>query len=169
MGAFNYNKELNFVRKFDKSIPVPSIIYVDDWHCPASYHPPENNLYYKDLNNKTHSAENGCIIVNANEGSEFIVSISHEWRHHWQFCKNPIVFNQVAKKQQHIYTTYEDDCELYENGIVTHEYITNSYKRYAMLPLEIDAIMFSCRYGYSFNNSRTIEILGFENMFQFKS
>lgn len=115
--------ELNWLKKFDKSLSIPRIAFVTDFEeASGMYFEPEdaeeliNGIYYP--------LDKGLLIVRTDlpDSKAPIDTLAHEWRHHWQ--------------RYNFGTTYYDGYPwnasiAYDDALI--EYYTKSYCEYDAL------------------------------------
>jgi hypothetical protein len=98
--------ELNWLRKGNKEIPLPELLFEHTGLCGAYYMQPSREEVL--IGNRFYDLSKGFIVVNPSNDDSFIAnSIAHEWRHHWQYCHGLSNPNPPQYK----------DCNNYEKSI----------------------------------------------------
>lgn len=132
---------INWLRKLDKSLPTPFVIYDDlGENGPGGLHySATRGGYYIDDNYKAHSLARGGIVVNINpivlETISIEATLAHEWRHQWQDYQG----------------WKYDGIGLSENrDLKSDEYHTHYMNYFNKSKSEMDALMFAYRMGTLF-------------------
>lgn len=124
--------ELNWIRKFDKSLSMPEVVYSSiDWAGGQYFHPEENEIC---IDGKYYNISRGLIEISVSNNvssKEISSTIAHEWRHHWQYFNLPYEKNKFKWPQ-----TYDDQKY---NKLITNYFLLN--------PLEMDALQFQKKYS----------------------
>ncbi len=89
--------ELRWLRHRDRHLVVPEVVFVDgllhgENACSGYYVPPEKTLW--DICGQEVDGRFGVIAVDTKDPDLIPSTISHEWRHHWQWS-NDIPFDHV--------------------------------------------------------------------------
>jgi hypothetical protein len=74
--------ELSWIARFDKSLPLPAIVFGSDDNFSGLYYPPHKSDEL--IGDGYHDRSNGIIFISTNFWWETAQNIAHEWRHHWQ-------------------------------------------------------------------------------------
>jgi hypothetical protein len=75
--------ELNWLRKGNKEIPLPEIVFECEKTVGGYYSRPARKE--KEICGRFYDLSKGLISINPRYDQEFILNtIAHEWRHHWQ-------------------------------------------------------------------------------------
>ena len=121
--------EINWLRKFDRSIPIPEVVFEYGLSHPCGAE--SGGLYYEPQSNEVLIGERyydlrfGLIAVNSKWPDDIPGTIAHEWRHHWQ-RHNDIEFDSPvwtgdreynASIRRHFSSRCERDALLFENKI----------------------------------------------------
>jgi hypothetical protein len=126
--------ELNWLRKFDRSIPLPEIM-LEDLPMGAGYvHKQRGEILvgerYCDLTNR------GLIVLSlrySNDDGYMVNAIAHEWRHHVQWEKGKRNIREVS------FDAFgEDFVSDYKRSII---------KYYTIQWWEMDALLFSLKFA----------------------
>jgi hypothetical protein len=76
--------ELNWLRRGNKEIPLPDIIFEKIELGSGLYYKPEKSEIA--IEGRFYDLSNGLIVISPIMDSPFTANtIAHEWRHHWQF------------------------------------------------------------------------------------
>lgn len=75
--------ELNWIRKQDKSLVIPEVIFFPLKSYGGQYMRPQYNEVYDDEGHP-HDMKFGAIIISSLFPDNVAGTIAHEWRHHWQ-------------------------------------------------------------------------------------
>ncbi len=133
----NSSMELNWIRKFDKSLINPTVVFSSlKWASGLYYHPEKDEIC---IDGKFYHLGCGLIEVsnfNNETAKETAGTIAHEWRHHWQY------FNLPKEKVGFEWPKSYNELE-YNEMIV---------KYFTLNPLEMDALRFQKRYSYVYEN-----------------
>lgn len=84
--------EINWIRKYDKSLPLPELVFCNTWDIGGGYYRPTDAKVLH-FNQRTIDNKHGTILINPDFPDNFESVIAHEWRHHWQYHKglrNPL-------------------------------------------------------------------------------
>ena len=99
--------EVNWLRRFDKSLVIPQVVYCqkpilpNGGECGGFYLQP--GKYEVLIDGQSVDAAFGILVVSANGKDDGRSVIAHEWRHHWQL-HNGIAFDHKPFSQK----PYED-------------------------------------------------------------
>lgn len=127
--------ELNWLRKGDKAIPLPNIVFTSALteYSGIYYRPEPDELR---IRNRYYDLIKGLIVVSTNDDDSFLYkrddetilkTIIHEWRHHWQYFTRKFYVEEA--------TEFQDDGD-YDQSVVEF-YLSNVN--------EMDAFLFSTR------------------------
>lgn len=124
--------ELNWVRKEDKSLLMPQVVFSRCNLYGGRYYPPEEDETL--IEDQFYPLNKGIIEISTLHPEDIENTIAHEWRHHWQQCHgweyDGIGWDILP----------EDSDDKYYEAVV--DYFTQSYS-------EFDALCFeSERCGY---------------------
>ncbi len=120
--------ELNWLKHYDKSLILPKVVFSENLEFSGCYYCPHNSETY--IDGKLYPREKGIIVVNPIENMVGIAeTISHEWRHHWQF------FNMPEQDSKEWNSKGWDLYSNYNNAIV--EFFRNSLSEMDALKFEI--------------------------------
>ena len=74
-----------WLRKEDKSLSLPDIVFADEPNRSGCYYHPDRNPVFIGANE--YCPRRGLIVVGieSNDDEQIANTIAHEWRHHWQF------------------------------------------------------------------------------------
>lgn len=118
--------ETNWLRNFDRTIPIPEVMFYPLRGCAGKYYRPQETEMY-DLDGRPYEMHRGVIVVSPKFEEHVAANIAHEWRHHWQYHRG-IKFVIPKKDPQ-----WDDDYEL-----KLLQYFTSSRT-------ELDALRFEYR------------------------
>jgi len=127
--------ELNWIRKHDKSISIPEIVFTKLDVSGCYYAPVRRELL---LNETFVPLDKGLILVDLDDDAAESI-IVHEWRHHWQHLN--------GQRYDGVSWSFQDD---YDKELL-------NYFRYSKQ--EYDALIFQLRYSSSKVNEVWKEIL----------
>ena len=122
------NLELNWIRKFDKTLVMPEVMFYPMDGCSGRYYYPRKDKEIFDEDGRGYWMRYGVIAINPEVNCDYAGTIAHEWRHHWQ-CFNGIPF-ELSKRP--------DECEDYNEGL--RRYFTSS-------KTELDAVRFEHKHA----------------------
>jgi hypothetical protein len=124
--------ELNWIRKVDKSLIMPEVVFSSlDWAGGQYFRPFHGEELL--IDGKHYPREHGLIEVSTIQNAtdwEIAATLAHEWRHHWQACHG-IEFAEAFK------WPHKFDNDDYDDLIVKF-FTLNTY--------EMDAVRFQHRY-----------------------
>ena len=124
--------ELNWIRKVDKSIPIPEVIFFPLSDATGMYFSPDCDNVMFDADGYSYSMDYGVIVVSTLAKNEDIEgTIAHEWRHHWQ------QYNGFEYDESTI-TEYDEEKMNYDE--FAFQYFTTS-------KAELDALRFEYKYS----------------------
>lgn len=78
--------ETNWLRNFDRTIPIPEFMWYPLKGCAGKYYHPCNSEMY-DADGRPYHRRFGVIVISPTQQGEIARNIAHEWRHHWQWFR----------------------------------------------------------------------------------
>lgn len=124
--------ELNWIRKYDKSLIIPEVVFSSLSWVAGQYYKPDNDEIY--IDGVGYSMRFGLIEVSERQNKtdvDIASTLAHEWRHHWQ------IFN-LPTRTYNYYWPHEFDNSDYDDMII--KYFTSN-------ELEMDALRFQKKYS----------------------
>jgi hypothetical protein len=75
--------DLNWIRKEDKSLVIPPVVYeANDRYGGYYVHPVKGEI---EIAGKFYDSKIGIIVISSIWPENIPSTLAHEWRHHWQF------------------------------------------------------------------------------------
>ena len=111
--------ELNWLKKYDKSLSLPLVLFIEDMEYSGVYYEPQNREIIVD--DKIYSVEKGVLLIKNSferEDSDIASTIAHEWRHHWQRFNSTLYYDgkdlndEIARKDAIIEYYTKSVCEM---------------------------------------------------------
>jgi hypothetical protein len=125
----NRGSYLGWLSRVDKTLPMPTLVYMSDLEVGGYYfHPNCSGLVLDDIEIEN---PNGTIVVNYSPTCDHDYYpersvLAHEWRHHWQFFNRDFKNEKRPKFDFSRYDTYEAEMVRF----------------FSSLPSEMDALRF---------------------------
>ena len=97
MPSIGRSLEVNWLRRFDRSLVVPEVVYTptptsDGSEVGGYYvHP---GKYEWMIDGKYYDGAFGILVVGTMYGDDAVSTLAHEWRHHWQL-HNGMTFDHM--------------------------------------------------------------------------
>src|SRR3990167_108469 len=95
--------ELNWLKKYDKSLSLPLVLFIEDMEHNGLYYEPQNREII--VENKLYSVEKGVLLIRLSdrEDADVAATIAHEWRHHWQRFNSSLYYDGNDFNSQILY------------------------------------------------------------------
>jgi hypothetical protein len=97
--------ELNWLRNFDRTLPIPEVMFYPLQGCAGKYYHPHPSEMY-DADGHPYERHRGVIVVSPKFEEFVAANIAHEWRHHWQYYQG--MKFEIPKKDLFKKLDYED-------------------------------------------------------------
>jgi hypothetical protein len=133
--------ELNWIRRQDKGLLLPAVVFADLENCGGYYVKPRRRETF--IDGRYCDLERGLIAISTRWPDFQASTLAHEWRHHWQ-----------AEHGFSMEESWGFDADW------DADYDQQLRRFFRTQAIERDALAFQCRHAFNQKCDQTLEILG---------